>query len=119
MDSEKTFKAMEAWQSNSLVHPLTCGNDSNHEPLKPKIENDKCILYCVNCDYKQTFVPSPVIDSFIETDIRLKSINEIDEDEIDGQIEVRQNLIKRMVGNLYPHVMTDEIIKLRQMKEKL
>ncbi len=45
-------------QSNGLVHPLTCGNSSDHFNLVPD-ENDeeKVILKCMKCDYIQD-VPS-------------------------------------------------------------
>jgi len=52
---------IEAWQNNDMVHPLTCGNDSNHKKLIP-IENDgKVILGCVDCNYIQSYIPKVVL----------------------------------------------------------
>ena len=38
------------------VHPLTCGNDSNHAPLFPfwNEEEQRMELWCRDCDYTQT-----------------------------------------------------------------
>lgn len=35
------------------VHPLTCGNDSNHTPLYPYFDGEKVTLICRDCDYTQ------------------------------------------------------------------
>lgn len=32
---QECVDAVNAWQSNSMVHPLTCGNDSSHPDLVP------------------------------------------------------------------------------------
>jgi hypothetical protein len=50
------FNGIKAHQANQQVHPLTCGNDSNHI-LIPYIENHVCILKCPKCDYVQTLIP--------------------------------------------------------------
>ena len=40
-------------QANGMAHPLTCENDSNHFNLIPVVEDDRVILKCPDCDYKQ------------------------------------------------------------------
>lgn len=37
----------------SAVHPLTCGNDSNHGNLFPLYEDGIVKLICPDCDYTQ------------------------------------------------------------------
>lgn len=38
--------------------------------------------------------------------------------QIEEQIELRQSLIRDMVGWLYPSILTDEIVKLRELLSK-
>jgi hypothetical protein len=52
------------WQNSIFFHPLTCGNDSNHEILYPKIDlisktEDlfELTLYCKECNWKQDVPP--------------------------------------------------------------
>lgn len=51
-----TMSRIIAHQNNDRTHPLTCGNDSNHRNLYPVWE-DRIVLRCPDCDYRQTFVP--------------------------------------------------------------
>jgi len=51
-NTEIVWKIMQH-QANGMAHPLTCGVDSNHFNLVPTIEDDKVILKCIECDYKQ------------------------------------------------------------------
>ena len=44
-------------QNNPKLHPLTCGNNSNHTPLVPVIEGEEVVLLCPDCDYKQSYIP--------------------------------------------------------------
>lgn len=52
------------WQNNSFAHPLTCGNNSNHN-LVPKEVGwwvfKKVILVCPECDYIQEDIPPIVL----------------------------------------------------------
>lgn len=64
MDAKKIFDAVNFWQQDPSIHPLTCGNNSNHEPLIPSIKNDKCILICKDCDYTQDCIPKIVLQFF-------------------------------------------------------
>lgn len=41
-----------------------------------------------------------------------KSLNRI---QIDEQIELRKDLLKQMVGQLYPAILQDEIVELRRL----
>lgn len=46
-------------QNNPNLHPLTCGNDSNHTPLIPIRDADgTIILICPDCIYTQKYIPS-------------------------------------------------------------
>ena len=55
-------KAVMAWQKNPLVHPLTCGNHSDHSPLVPvTLPDGKVMLWCMDCDYKQWHIPASVL----------------------------------------------------------
>jgi hypothetical protein len=51
---------VEAWQDNPQVHPLTCGNDSGHQPLVAIAEEWDVNLKCLDCDYKQTWIPPSI-----------------------------------------------------------
>jgi len=43
-------------QLNPYMHPLTCGVDSNHKDLFPRITYTKeCLLVCADCGYVQKF----------------------------------------------------------------
>lgn len=50
--------ALTRWQTGrspefARMHPLTCGNNSNHSPLYPMLDGDKVVLVCADCDYRQ------------------------------------------------------------------
>jgi ribA/ribD-fused uncharacterized protein len=65
MSNEELIKAIELYQNDSNVHPLTCGDDSTHEPtLVPREENGEVILVCRVCGYKQKYIPMCVIDYY-------------------------------------------------------
>lgn len=57
------IEAVTKWQSDDNLHPLTCGTDSNHQPLEAVEENNQVILKCKDCDYTQNFIP-PVVAAF-------------------------------------------------------
>lgn len=57
---EKIIEKINRWQSHEEVHPLTCGIDSSHELLEPRLSlvNDvtgdhELILVCKNCEWRQ------------------------------------------------------------------
>jgi len=80
----RKLDAIEAWQHNDHVHPLTCGNDSNHELLVAKMvptsnvivvssdQGSKIILKCPDCDYVQEHVPEIVYETFIANEFSHK-----------------------------------------------
>ncbi len=55
--NEEIIKAIESWQANDWVHPLTCGNNSLHENLIPVVQDGTIVLKCTDCDYVQTYIP--------------------------------------------------------------
>ena len=68
--NKEKIEAIKRWQNCEYVHPLTCDNDSNHKLLIAKEINKEVILICKDCNYKQNFIPDPVlkidIDEYVE-----------------------------------------------------
>lgn len=60
--------AVNAWQTNSQVHPLTCGTDSTHPPLVPqwRYYHRDIGLVCTHpdCNYAENFVPEIIYASY-------------------------------------------------------
>jgi len=53
------------WGSFTHHHEMTCGNNSNHAVLEPKIHADESVsLYCTDCDYTQDKVPDIVYEDY-------------------------------------------------------
>ena len=59
--NKEILEAIEKYQDNPTFHPLTCGNDSGHRNLEGREVNDKVELYCLDCDYVQTYIPTFVL----------------------------------------------------------
>lgn len=60
LSQEEKFNAINWWQSQENLHPLTCIT-SNHRKLEVKHNPDgKIILYCKDCDYTQENIPESV-----------------------------------------------------------
>ena len=58
MSTAAIIQAIIDHQRNPNVHPLTCGNDSRHEPvLEPREENGHVYLLCPVCGYRQDWIP--------------------------------------------------------------
>lgn len=53
MTNKQKIKILNSYQSNPMVHPLTCGNNSYHQNLVPIEENNEVILKCLDCNYTQ------------------------------------------------------------------
>jgi hypothetical protein len=53
MENKQRMKILTSYQDNPMVHPLTCGNNSNHQNLVPIEKDNKVILKCLDCDYIQ------------------------------------------------------------------
>jgi len=77
--------AIEAWQGDPNLHPLTCGSDNcDHVSLVGKVKtiNDvlnissqkgaTIFLKCPECDYTQDFVPDCVYNWYIGTHLNHK-----------------------------------------------
>lgn len=62
MEPENQIKAVQAWQNNLLVHPITCGNNSSHRILfAEKSPDGPVVLKCPDCSYAQYNIPDPVL----------------------------------------------------------
>lgn len=52
---------IKEWQSNTYVHPLTCGNESRHQNLVTQLDkyedNFELLLVCKDCNWKQDIPP--------------------------------------------------------------
>ncbi|MCE5220029.1 MAG: hypothetical protein LLF98_01875 [Clostridium sp.] len=83
MDNKQRLKILTSYQDNPMVHPLTCGKNSNHQNLVPVEEDDKVILKCSDCDYIQELT-----DNFI------KLLRELDKNYKKGL-----EMYKEMTGN--------------------
>lgn len=70
----ENIKSIVDWQLAGFVHPLTCANDSGHPDLFPvmgeilphepgKVPQVTLELACVQCGYKQKFIPETCIYS--------------------------------------------------------
>ena len=57
-----SMNAISAWQTDQMLHELTCGNDSNHTILFPAIVGGKVVLVCRDCDYLQKNIPDVVLN---------------------------------------------------------
>ena len=66
MDNGEIIERIKQWQSNSLVHPLTCGNDSDHALLQPKESDGNVVLACEDCEYVQEHIPETVLSLDLE-----------------------------------------------------
>ena len=71
MTNEQIIDKVNQWQNAGFVHPLTCGNDSQHQDLVPKEVDGKVVLSCLDCDYVQDWIPEEVLSNYVE---RMKEI---------------------------------------------
>ena len=60
MPNAEIILAVSQWQADRQVNPLTCGNDSRHRNLEPLELDGKVLLACLDCSYRQTFIPDDV-----------------------------------------------------------
>ena len=61
MNNKKIIEKVNKWQNADWLHPLTCGNNSNHKILQPIEKNNKIILKCLDCNYEQEYIPSVIL----------------------------------------------------------
>jgi hypothetical protein len=61
MTNKKIINFIEKYQRCPYIHPLTCGNDSNHRNLTGFIDQTMIVkLKCLDCDYVQEYIPDIV-----------------------------------------------------------
>lgn len=56
MNSKEKKILFQKYQSSSMFHPLTCGNNSNHEKLKLCVSEH--FIFCADCEYRQSLKPN-------------------------------------------------------------
>lgn len=66
MNLEDRVERIKKSQRDPNNHPLTCGNNSNHQVLEPHIEDDKIILKCPDCEYIQCWIPDCIYNLDLE-----------------------------------------------------
>ena len=66
MTNQEVIERVNLWQNTGFVHPLTCGNDSQHQNLIAKEFDGKVLLTCVDCDYIQDWIPPEVLSNYVE-----------------------------------------------------
>ncbi|MEK7121364.1 MAG: hypothetical protein AAB857_01510 [Patescibacteria group bacterium] len=76
MTNQQIIDKINQWQNSGFVHPLTCGNDSQHQDLIPKELDGKVVLACSDCNYIQNWIPEEVLSNYVERmkEIMLKTI---------------------------------------------
>lgn len=65
MTNKEIIVKVNQWQNAGFVHPLTCGNDSQHQNLVPKEKDGKVILICLDCAYTQKWIPPVVLSDYV------------------------------------------------------
>ena len=65
MTNKEIIEAVEMWQANNEMHPLTCGYSSEHSPLIVRDIEGHIILSCLDCLYAQETIPKVVIKHYI------------------------------------------------------
>lgn len=66
LDIRQRLDAIKFWQSDDMLHPLTCGVNSDHELLEGRMDGDNVVLVCPECGYVQNFVPDVVNVHYME-----------------------------------------------------
>ncbi|MEC0265301.1 hypothetical protein [Paenibacillus anseongense] len=62
MKEEDVKQRIKDYQQAEGVKSLTCGNNSSHEKLYPKVLEQGLVLLCPNCNYTQTYIPDLFFD---------------------------------------------------------
>jgi len=80
MTNQERIKIITSFQSNPLVHPLTCGVNSLHQNLAPvDCGDDEVILKCLDCGYKQ-HIDDEFLALLAELDTRQREFGKTRED---------------------------------------
>jgi hypothetical protein len=53
MTNEEKLIAIDSWQNDIRMHPMTCGTLSHHPPLSGSVRKGEVILICNVCSYTQ------------------------------------------------------------------
>jgi hypothetical protein len=61
-EQDRIYAAVQTWQACPWLHPLTCRKDSAHAALEPRMDGERVILVCPDCDYQQFDIPEIVTD---------------------------------------------------------
>jgi hypothetical protein len=63
MTNPEIIAAIERWQTDPRLHPLTCcASDEIHTPLKPVEKGGDIILVCPDCGHRQFQIPAAVFE---------------------------------------------------------
>ncbi len=98
MTNKEKLDAIAAHQANPHVHPLTCGNDSQHEILVGWVTaGGEVVLKCLTCDYVQTHIPVciplPVIPPEIQAEFDRVAQNYKAEDDEPKSTKIQESPI--------------------------
>jgi hypothetical protein len=63
MTNQDKISAVECWQADQTVHPLTCIS-SKHGSLVPVEKGKEVVLLCTVCGYYQEFIPNAVFEKW-------------------------------------------------------
>ena len=61
MSNAEMIAAINRWQNERLVHPLTCMTDSCRGKLIPVERMGSIVLSCPSCGCRQSFIPDVVL----------------------------------------------------------
>jgi len=62
MTNQEIIAAVERWQTDPRLYPLTCCSSSQvHAPLRAVEKGGQILLECPNCEYCQASIPDVVL----------------------------------------------------------
>lgn len=61
LSNAEMIAAVNRWQGERLVHPLTCRADNCHGKLIPVERLNRVVLLCPDCGLRQAFIPDVVL----------------------------------------------------------
>jgi len=62
MDNNELMDAITWYQQQGDSHPLTCGIDSRHDLLVPRIDGNDVVLVCPTCGNVQQYIPEGIVE---------------------------------------------------------
>lgn len=71
MTARDKVAAIIEWQTNGVMHPLTCscGNNTPFNEIIVDIKNNKVAINCNKCGVKQDWIPTPVFAYYLQSKI--------------------------------------------------